>query len=271
MTRAARSLFDPEGRARVATAVTVGGLRVLVALDVDGTLAPIVSKPDRARVPAATLRLLARAARLPGVTVAVVSARSARDLKRLVPVAGIRVAAQYGLEGVVAPAAARRRRWRRDAARIATYLAPVAAAVPGARIEAKSLTAGLHDRAVSSRRLPALGGSLRRVAAAAARLGFVPVRGRRVTEFVPRGYDKGRAVTQLRRRYSPRTVFYFGDSEADERAFAVLGPDYFPVRVGPARSRARYRVREPGDVARFLRLLLSLRTGRSDKQPGGAG
>src|SRR2546422_779101 len=84
---------------------STGRGRALVAFDVDGTLAPIVSRPDGARVPAATLRLLRRAVRLPRVTVAVVSARSVRDLRRMVPVPGIRLAGQYGLEGAVAPAA----------------------------------------------------------------------------------------------------------------------------------------------------------------------
>ena len=235
--------------------------RVLFALDVDGTIAPIVGRLGRARVPAGTLRLLDRLSRVRGVTVALVSARSRRALSRLVAFPRARVAAQYGLEGVVAPASGLRRRLRRGAARVAAIVAPVADAFPGTVLERKSMAVALHDRSVPPRRLPALRRALGRAAAAAGPIGFVPVRGHRVTEFVPRGYDKGRALAMLRKRYSPAVVFYFGDTEADEPAFTVLGRSDFSVRVGPGPTRAQYRVRGPGDVARFLRSVVSLRPG----------
>jgi trehalose 6-phosphate phosphatase len=265
VTKRARSLFEAEARARVRAVLErageQAGARVLFAFDVDGTIAPIVAKLAQARVPAATLRVLDRLTRRRGVTVALVSARSRRVLRRLVPLPRARVAAQYGLEGVVAPAATLRKRWRRGAARIAAALVPVAAASPGAVLERKSMAVALHDRGVAQRRLPALRRAVRRAASAARPLGFAPVRGHRVTEFVPRGYDKGRAMVMLRKRYAPAVVFYFGDSEADEPAFAVLGRNDFPVRVGPGPTRARYRVRGPTDVTRFLRSVVSLRPG----------
>ena len=261
MTKGSRSLFSAQTRARARSVLGRRDTRVLLALDVDGTIAPIVRKLGRARVPAATLRMLDRLTRMRGVTVALVSARSARVLRRLVPVPRARLAALYGLEGVVAPAASRRMRWRRDAKRIAALLEPIAEAFPGTVLERKSMTVALHDRGVARGRFPALRRALRRAATAARPLGFEPVRGHRVTEFVPRGYDKGRALSMLRRRYAPGVVLYFGDSDADERAFAVLSRNDFPVRVGPGRTRARYRVRGPGEVVGFLRSLISLRSG----------
>jgi trehalose 6-phosphate phosphatase len=261
LTKGPRSLSESNALAAVREVLGRRGARVLFALDVDGTIAPIVSRLGRARVPAATLRALDRLARIRGVTVALVSARSGRVLRRLVDVPRTRMAAQYGLEGVVAPAAALRRRWRRHAGRVAAALAPVADAFPGTVLERKSMAVALHHRGVPARRLPALRRALGRVALAARPLGFMPVRGHRVTEFVPRGYDKGRALAMLRKRYSPALVFYFGDTEADEPAFAVLGRTDFPVRVGTGPTRARYRVRGPQDVARFLRSVVSLRPG----------
>ena len=87
----------------------------------------------------------------------------------------------------------------------------------------------------------------------------MPIPGQRVTDFAPRGYDKGRALARLRRRPAPEVVVYFGDSRADEAAYAILDRDDFGVRVGAGPSRARYRVRNPRDVARFLRGLLAIR------------
>jgi trehalose 6-phosphate phosphatase len=80
-----------------------------------------------------------------------------------------------------------------------------------------------------------------------------------VTDFVPRGYDKRHAIEALRRGASKAPAIYFGDTGADEPAFAALGPDDFPVRVGSGKTRARYRARGPADVGRFLRRLLELR------------
>ncbi len=245
-------------------AITPRGSKVLIAFDVDGTLAPIVARPERARVAKEAAGLMGRVARLPGIRVAVLTARDGGALRRILsagPTRRVIRLAQYGLEGVTAPRPAERRRWRRGAAALARRLEPVAAAVPGTELEPKGFTVALHDRRVPARRLPALRRLVGGLAAEALRLGFAPVRGRRVTEFVPRGYDKGRALLALRRRLAPRAVFYFGDSEADESAFAVLGRRDFPVRVGSGPSRARYRVRGPKEVMRFLRAISSLRMG----------
>jgi trehalose 6-phosphate phosphatase len=261
VTKGGRSLSSASARARIRSALGRRGGRVLLALDVDGTIAPIVSKLGRARVPRATLRVLDRLTRLKGVSVALVSARTWRVLRRLVDLPRAHVAALYGLEGAVAPAATHRKRWRRGAGRIASALEPIVEAFPGAVLERKGMAVALHDRGVPAGRLPALDRALRGAAAVARPFGFVPVRGRRVTEFVPKGYDKGRAVRMLRRRYAPDVVVYFGDSDADEAAFAVLGRNDFPVRVGAGRTRARYRVQGPPEVARFLRSVLSLRSG----------
>jgi len=258
--RRPRALFGKRVWPGVAARLARTGVRLLLAFDLDGTLAPIVRDPARARVPIPTLRLLRRAVRLPRVTLAVLTARRAREARRLVPVRGMKVAAQYGLEGPEPLGPALRRRWRRAASRIAPALRAIAAASPGAWVEHKGMTVAIHDRGVAPGRLRGLRRSVDRVAREALRLGFQAVPGRRVTEFMPRGRNKGRALTALRRRARADEVFYFGDSGADEPAFASLGPDDVSVRVGPGRTGARYRIRDPRGVSRFLRALLSLRT-----------
>jgi trehalose-phosphatase len=253
------SLFAPGAWDKVAAAFAPNGSRPLLAFDVDGTLAPIVTDPARARVPVATRRLLTALVSDRGLVVAAVSARRDRDLRAILPVRGIRRVAQYGLEGVVAPPARERARWRHAARNIRRILEPVAAATPGAWVEDKGMTVSLHDRLVPPGRMPALRRALRSAAVKAEGFGFSTARGLRVTDFVPRGYDKGRAIEALRRSVGGDPAIYFGDSEADEPAFAALGRGDVPVRVGPGPTRARYRVRGAGDVARFLRKLLDLR------------
>jgi len=255
------SLFGARAWQGPARALRDGASGVLVALDFDGTLVPVVAEPHHLRVRPAVLRLLRRAAALRGVTIAVVSARRRRDLAHLLPVPRLRFAAHYGLEGALAPPAGMRRRYRAAARRILRMLAPLEEAFPGAAVEDKGLTVSIHDRrVVTPRDQRALRRDVARIARAARELGFHAARGSRVTEFVPHGYDKGEALALLRDRTGAGRVFYFGDSDADEAAFARLRQEDFGVRVGPGSTKARYRVRDPDDVARFLDALISIRT-----------
>lgn len=233
---------------------------MLVAFDFDGTIVPIVSRPDRVRVPAATRRWLARAAKKPGFRVAALSARPMADLARYLPDGELLRVAQYGLEGADSPGPAQLARFRDRARRIRLELEALVPRHRGAWIEDKRLTIGLHYRGVGAARRAALMRALRPIEARARRLGFHTEPGRCVIDFVPARYDKGRALRALRRRVRPAVTFYFGDTAGDEPAFAALGRTDFAVRVGAGPTAAPYRVRGPGDVARFLRALAALRT-----------
>jgi len=228
------------------------GRPVLVAVDFDGTLAPIVSHPQRVHVPGRTLTELKRATRHRGVRVAVLSARPLRDLARYLPLRGLLRVAQYGVEGGVRDPK-RLEIIRSRVADLRARLEAVAAQVAGASIEDKRLTIALHYRDVAPSRRAALLRVVRPVMARAGRNGFHPEAGHLVIDFVPARYDKGRALRLLRRRVRPAVTFYFGDTAGDEPAFAALGASDFAVRVGRGPTRAAYRVRGPDDVARFLR------------------
>src|SRR6266542_3367152 len=68
-----------------------------ILLDVDGTLAPIVARPEDARVPDKTRDELQRLAGRYGL-VACISGRPAKDAARIVGVQGIRYVGEHGLE-----------------------------------------------------------------------------------------------------------------------------------------------------------------------------
>ena len=55
---------------------------VLLALDFDGTLAPIVEHPDKAALPGSTAVLLKELAQKPGFRIAIVTGRALEDVKR---------------------------------------------------------------------------------------------------------------------------------------------------------------------------------------------
>ena len=235
---------------------------ILLVFDVDGTLAPIVRDPDRASVPARTLDLLSQAARARNVSVVVLSARTGREMERLLPGRGVRKAAHYGIGTIVPASGIQRTRWRRDAATVAATLEHATRGRRPARVERKGITVALHDRGVSGSRLRSLRRAVASATAEARRLGFEPVRGNRVVEFVPRGHGKAAALRAILRRAGARkarAVFYWGDSEADEPAFAALRKIGYTIRVGRGRTRARHRVEGPRDVARFLAAVVQWR------------
>jgi len=69
------------GRAGLAALIAAPG-RALIALDFDGTLAPIVDDPAAARATSATATALHRLAGLAG-TVAIITGRPAADAKKI--------------------------------------------------------------------------------------------------------------------------------------------------------------------------------------------
>jgi len=234
---------------------------VLIGLDLDGTLARIADHPERARVLPRVLRVLEKCIRARGTHVAIVSARPLVAMRRLLPIAGLHRVGQYGLEGILAPATARRAALRRTTTKLARQATLEVARIPGAWVERKGLTFAVHDRAVAPANRPALARIVRRLAAEARRRGFRPVAGHRVTDFVPAGFDKGTALRGVIRELEPDRTLYFGDSAADEPAFGVLGSSDFAIRVGPGATRAPFRIGGPDDVARVLRAVVELRNG----------
>jgi len=58
--------------------------RVFLFLDYDGTLAPIVSRPEYARLPGPVKKTIRTLRRQRGITVAIISGRSLKDIKKII-------------------------------------------------------------------------------------------------------------------------------------------------------------------------------------------
>jgi trehalose 6-phosphate phosphatase len=187
-----------------------------VLLDVDGTLAPIVERPEDARVPDETRRELARLAGLYAL-VACVSGRPGVDVERMLGVQGVAIVGEHGLE--LAPEAGR---WA-DA--IATFAEGV-----DWPVERKPLSLTFHFRRVDDE--AAARAYLTRVADAAEAEGLVPRWGRMVLEIRPPvDADKGTAVRALVTRAGVSRALYAGDDTTDVDAFRGLDELELAVRV----------------------------------------
>ncbi|HET9215051.1 MAG TPA: trehalose-phosphatase [Gaiellaceae bacterium] len=224
--------------------------RSALVLDVDGTLAPIVARPELARVPAATRAQLERLADRYAL-VACVSGRAGEDARRLVGVEAIVYVGNHGLE--LDPRA------QELAAAIARFRDRV-----GLPVEDKGLSLSYHyrearDEAAARRRLE-------EVADRAEAEGLDARWGRKVLEVRPPvKADKGTAVRTLLERSGAERGLYAGDDTTDLDAFAGLAAAGLEhaVRVavaseeGPAalREAADLVVAGPEELARLLELL----------------
>ena len=218
-------LPEPSTRAGKAglAAVLADPARALVAVDYDGTLAPIVERPeDAVPAPGAVDALRALAGSVGAV--AVVSGRAATDvvtLGDLSSVPGLWVLGHYGLQRwsggrletpAVDPAIDRAR--ERLAAALET-------APAGVHVEDKKHSLVVHTRPAAEP-LAALDEVAPQVAALAAELGLELVPGRMVLELRPAGTDKGRALRALVAERDVRAVVYVGDDAGDLPAFAAV-------------------------------------------------
>lgn len=235
-----------------------------VFLDYDGTLTPIVERPEDALLPAATRKTVARLARR--VRVAIVSGRDRPDVTELVGVEGLWFAGSHGFdiagpdgERFEVPEAAELLP-ALDAAR--KEIADAIAEIPGARIENKRFAVTVHYRQVADDDLPRVEAAVDR--ARDARAGLRKVSGKKVHELQPDvPWNKGRALLRLLGVFEQANVvpLYLGDDTTDEDAFrAIEGRGIGIVVADESRdTSAEYRLADPGEVERFLSALAERR------------
>jgi trehalose 6-phosphate phosphatase len=204
-----------------------------VLLDVDGTLAPIVARPEDAVVPDETRglveQLVARYA-----LVAAISGRAGEDAAAMVGVDGVVYVGEHGLE--LDPRAAE---WAPAIEEFADSVEWPA--------ELKRLSASFHFRAAEDE--PAAVTELRRVADRAVAAGLRPRWGRKVLEIRPPvDADKGTAVRALLEERDLRRAMYAGDDTTDLDAFRGLDGLDLAVRVAVVSNEGPTDLGEAADI-----------------------
>jgi trehalose 6-phosphate synthase/phosphatase len=225
---------------------------LLVGLDFDGVLAPIVARPEDATPIDGVGEVLDSLAALPAVRVAAVSGRRRADLaERLDPPPGVLLIGEHGAD---TGDGALREPAGYDEVRSA--LEAVASRFDGAWVEKKRTGLTIHGRALST-------DDAERLASEAEGIlqDLVPglfEKGNGIVDVRLTGMTKGVAIQAL--RAPGETVLFVGDDTTDETVFAALGPEDVGIKVGPGATLAGYRLPDPEAVVGFLRDLVGIRS-----------
>lgn len=232
---------------------------LLLGVDFDGTLAPIVPRGEDAQMPAETRSALESLTSRPDITVAVISGRKLSDLAARTPL-NVILAGNHGLEirgngfDFHHPQAAA---WQGALHRTCEELRVRVADIAGAVVEDKGLTATVHFRNVAEEVERQKLAEIVRSAVAPDLDKFELRNGRKTIEVLPRvDWNKGSAMLWLRDHVEPRgssLICYIGDDGTDEDVFRVS--DGITIHVGSRPTAARFTVKDPREVIVFLQWL----------------
>lgn len=243
----------------------ISGRRVAVLLDYDGTLTPIVARPDLALLSEETRAILRGLARV--ATVAIISGRDLADVRALVGLDGLIYAGSHGFdisgprdlrlrheEGVVFESAIQQ---------AAEKLRAAVGGIEGALVEGKKFAVAVHYRQVDEANVPEIEAAVDKIVRDLPELR--KTLGKKVFELRPRlDWDKGKALLWLLEALDengPDVVpFYFGDDITDEDGFRALQDRGITIYVGRAAddTAAGFVLRNPAEVRKFLSKLIQL-------------
>ena len=189
---------------------------LLLALDVDGTLSPIVRDPEHAEIPAPTLSTLASLAKAPMMEVAIITGRDLRSLAQMEQLEGVWRAVEHG-GLVLAPGQAPSRRELANEQReaLARFRQWVDTHADDAFIEYKPQAIAVHVRGIAENDPDRADQLLQEADDLAQRLGLHVRRGKALREAEAAVHDKGSALREIFDRSGARSVFFAGDDLTD--------------------------------------------------------
>ena len=235
----------------------------ILLFDYDGTLTPIVERPELAVLPQSTRKLLKSLAKR--FKVAIISGRSLADIKKLAGLKGAYYAGNHGLE-ISGPGIKldlpEAKCVRPIISKLCGELQNRLRQIHGVIVENKGPTASVHYRLVARGELKNLKENFREIVGPYVRLGRVRVTtGKKVLEIRPNiEWDKGKAALWIIDVIDPEKRLipvYIGDDQTDEEAFLALKKEGITVLISGRRrkSHAKFFLKNVYEVKTFLRKL----------------
>jgi trehalose-phosphatase len=242
--------------------------KLVLFFDYDGTLTPIVRRPELATLPEERKALLETLARR--VPVAVVSGRDLDDVREMVGLEGLIYAGSHGFD-VHGPAGLRLERGDFDEIlpeldRAEAELVERLGGIDGVWVERKRFAIAVHFREApesAAERVERIVDEVR-----SERRGLRKKAGKKIFEVQPDiEWDKGRAVLWLLESLgldgTDVLPIYFGDDVTDEDAFRALEGRGLGIRIGSPEepTAAGHVLHDVDELEVFLRELLRRLTG----------
>lgn len=240
---------------------------LLVALDFDGVMAPLVARAEDARPLPENAAALAALTGLDGVHTALVSGRALESLTAVAtPPEAVLLIGSHGAERRLGPDAPPLTLTpSQQAALVAAEhtLQLLADTTPGSWVEHKPAGRVLHVRQVSdpARARDVVGKAEAALAALSAEHPEVTVgHGKAVLETSVVRADKGQGLELLRSTTGADAVLFAGDDVTDEAGFARLRPGVdVGIKVGPGPTAAPFRIAGPQALAGVLQAVAQWR------------
>jgi len=243
---------------------------IALFLDYDGTLTPIVDRPEDALLSSDMRDTLEKIGQC--CPVAIISGRDLRDVRARVGIGELYYAGSHGFD-ISGPQGHMVHQKGADSlpalASAENTLRRELEKVPGALVERKKFAVAIHYRKVEGCAIPRLEQAVDRV------LGNHPYlrksTGKKIFELQPNiDWNKGKALLWLLETLNldrpDVEPIYIGDDTTDEDAFAVLKHHKgigIIVMEEPRPTAARYALRDTYDVQAFLKKLVKNRQGGS--------
>jgi len=246
---------------------------ILLLCDYDGTLTPIVGRPEDAVLSAGVRQKLKALAQRPEYSVGVISGRRLAEVKSLVAIEGIYYSGNHGMEiegpglKYVTPEA---RKARAVMEEMEAQLSGALENIAGVIVTNKGYSVSVHYRLVKPDKEDAIADAVKRITAPHIEKGEVRVYPmKKVWEIRPPvDWDKGKAVEFIGRNIKARLklpqlmTVYLGDDTTDEDAFKILQrPDGWSIFVCGEKmlSAAGYFLNSVAEVEELLDRLNKLK------------
>jgi len=231
---------------------------LLVAMDFDGTMAPLVDHAGDARSLPRSAAAFAALTELPRTTTALISGRALDSLRAVaVPPEKTLLIGSHGAEVWMGPGSTKLElddARRELLAEVRRELEGIVEVAPGTLLEDKPAGVVLHTRLAAD--------DVAEDAIAAARAvlqdrpGVFLKSGNRVLETSVIHASKGEGIAFLRQAAGATATIFAGDDTTDEDALARLLPGDVGVKVGLDFTQAQFRIEAPVHVAELLEALL---------------
>lgn len=244
-----------------ALATAAAGDHLLVALDFDGTMSPLVDRAEDARALPGSAAALRALAQLPRTTTALISGRALDSLRMVAsPEPETLLIGSHGAETWTGPDGAPLELTESQALilrRATAAVQEVVNAHPGTRLELKPAGVVLHTRTADAGTAEAATRAARNALSSLDDLHLSD--GKSVLELSVVQADKGRGLQALRELTGATAVIFAGDDVTDEHAFKTLRAPDVGIKVGDGESAAHYRITAPEQLVHVLEELVTLR------------